>query len=68
METKSEKIDIGCASPIWIVVFLAFFIAKIFGYIDWSWWLVFAPIWAPAVLAAVIFIILVGLKMWASWR
>ena len=68
METKSEKINIGCSSPIWIIVFLAFFTAKIFGYIDWSWWLVFTPIWAPAVLAAIIFIILVGLKMWASWR
>ena len=67
METN-EKINIGCASPIWIVVFLAFFTAKIFGYIDWSWWLVFAPIWAPSVLAAIIFIILVGLKIWASWK
>ena len=68
METKSEKINIGCASPIWIVVFLAFFTAKIFGYIDWSWWWVFSPIWIPAVLSAIIFIILVGLKLWASWK
>ena len=28
---------------------LAFFAAKIFGYISWSWWAVFAPIWLPAV-------------------
>ena len=67
METN-EKIDIGCASPIWIVVFLAFFAAKIFGYIDWSWWLVFAPIWAPIILGTIIIIIFIGIKMWASWR
>ena len=24
---------------------LAFFIAKITNYIDWSWWWVFSPLW-----------------------
>jgi hypothetical protein len=26
---------------------LIFVVAKIFGYIDWSWWWVFCPIWLP---------------------
>ena len=60
----SDKINIGCLSPIWIVVFLAFFWAKILGYINWSWWLVFTPIWVPVVFAIIIFIIIIGLKIW----
>ena len=63
METN-DKINIGCLSPIWIVVFLAFFWAKILGYINWSWWLIFTPIWAPVVFAIIIFIIVIGLKIW----
>jgi hypothetical protein len=66
METNN-KITIGCLSPIWIVVFLAFFWAKILGYINWSWWLVFTPIWAPVVFAIIIFIIIIGLKIWIKW-
>ena len=26
---------------------LIFVIAKIWGYIDWSWWWVFCPLWIP---------------------
>lgn len=32
------------------VLAVAFFVAKILGYINWSWWLVFLPIWGPALL------------------
>lgn len=28
---------------------LVFITLKLTGYIDWSWWLVLAPIWAPPV-------------------
>ena len=66
METN-DKINIGCLSPIWIVVFLAFFWAKTLGYINWSWWLVFTPIWAPVIFAIIIFIIIIGLKIWIEW-
>ena len=34
---------------------LIFAAAKVFGYIAWSWWLVFIPIWLPlAVVGAVV--------------
>ena len=29
---------------------IIFVISKILGYITWSWWLVFTPLWGPLVL------------------
>ena len=48
METNKNKITIGCISPLTVILFLAFFFAKIFDKIDWSWWWVFSPLWIPA--------------------
>jgi len=31
----------------WQIMCLIFVVAKIFNYITWSWWWVFAPIWGP---------------------
>ena len=47
METSKNKITIGCISPLTVILFLAFFFAKIFDKIDWSWWWVFSPLWIP---------------------
>lgn len=57
---------------------LAFFAAKIFGYITWSWWWVFAPIWLPSAvllsalavfaLSASVFLATVFLWELASYR
>lgn len=33
------------------LLFLLFLGLKLAGKIDWSWWLVFAPLWAPLILA-----------------
>lgn len=42
------------------VPFLVLLVLKLAGIIDWSWWLVTAPLWAPVaivlVIAAVIFV------------
>ena len=45
---SNKKITITYSWPIAIIVFLAFFFAKIFDKIDWSWWWVFSPLWIPA--------------------
>lgn len=37
-----------------VLLTIAFFVAKVTGYINWSWWLVFAPLWAPLAIAAVV--------------
>ena len=47
METTNKNIQIGCVTPLSVIVFLAFFFAKIFDKIDWSWWWVFSPLWIP---------------------
>ena len=53
---KKDEIKIGCVSFPGLLIFLAFFLAKIFDKIDWSWWWVFSPLWIP--LAFVILILL----------
>lgn len=50
MEKKIDKINISLVSPFTIILFLAFFFAKIFDKIDWSWWWVFSPLWIPSVI------------------
>jgi hypothetical protein len=57
METNNKKITIGCVSPLTVIIFLAFFFAKIYDKIDWSWWWVFSPLWIPA--AIILFILLI---------
>ena len=56
METNN-KITIGCISPLTVVIFLAFFFAKIYDKIDWNWWWVFSPLWIP--LAIIIGLIII---------
>lgn len=36
------------------ILTIIFVIAKITGYINWSWWLVFVPFWGPIALVAAI--------------
>ncbi len=49
---------------------LIFVIAKLFGYISWSWWLVFLPIYIfPVIfLAIVVLSALVGAVLWLALR
>ena len=54
---NNKKTTIGCISPLTVIIFLAFFFAKIYGKIDWSWWWVFSPLWIPAAIALVILLI-----------
>lgn len=36
------------------LLFLLFLGLKLGGWIDWSWWWVFAPIWMPIILVLII--------------
>ena len=58
MELKDKKITIGCMPPVSVVIFLAFFFAKIFDKIDWSWWWVFSPLWIPFAIIVTICLII----------
>ena len=44
---KKNKLTISILGFSNVIVFLAFFFAKIFDKIDWSWWWVFSPFWIP---------------------
>ena len=67
METTNKNIKIGCVTPLSVIVFLAFFFAKIYDKIDWSWWWVFSPLWIPIVLCIIVLVIILILKIWAEW-
>ena len=66
METTNKNIQIGCVTPLSVIVFLAFFFAKIYDKIDWSWWWVFSPLWIPMLLVIVFLLIILILKIWAG--
>ena len=68
METTNKNINIGCASPLAVIVFLAFFFAKIYDKIDWSWWWVFSPLWIPASLVIIALIVRLILKIWIELK
>ena len=64
---NNKKITIGCLSPLTVIIFLAFFFAKIFDKIDWSWWWVFSPLWIPTLTIIVFILIILILKIiWAK--
>ena len=66
MENNNSEINIGCSWPICAIVFLAFFFAKIYDKIDWSWWWVFSPLWIPAALIIVVLLVILILKIWIN--
>ena len=64
MIETNKKITIQLVSPVTIIIFILFFLAKIFDKIDWSWWWVFSPLWIPLALCLIIFVIIILLKIW----
>jgi hypothetical protein len=68
MENRTDKITIGYTSLLTVIVFLAFFLAKIYNKIDWSWWLVFSPLWIPVALVIIALIIILILIIWIELK
>ena len=68
METTNKNIQIGCVTPLSVIVFLAVFFAKIYNKIDWSWWWVFSPLWIPAALVIIALIVILILKIWIELK
>lgn len=46
------KVNVG----FWPLLFLIFLTLKLMGYITWSWWWVFAPLWGPLAVLGLIFL------------
>lgn len=55
MDTEN-KLTIKLVTPVTLIIFILFFLAKIFDKIDWSWWWVFSPLWVPFALVLLIII------------
>lgn len=45
------------------LLFVLFLGLKLTGHIDWSWWWVFAPLWAPFLLVGVIFMVILTIHL-----
>ncbi len=71
-KTVEYSINLG---PSLTLIFIAFFVMKVMGYITWSWWLVTAPLWIPfamvaaflTVLVLVIVMLFVGALLLDKW-
>ena len=71
MKIQSNKngvnVDIGNGFYAWSL-FLVFLVGKLFGFINWSWWWISAPIWVPILLATTILLLLgVGAAVENVW-
>lgn len=47
------------------IIGIIFIVCKIFGVINWSWWLVLLPFWGP--LAAVVLILVIAIICAGIW-
>lgn len=77
MSTPTRNVRVYAPLVGWpgIVVFLVFLLLKVFGVVDWSWWLVTLPLYLfPALFLAIAFV--VGalfvlaasvLHLWEKW-
>jgi len=71
MEKTDKKVSIQLTGVLNVIVFLAFFLAKIFDKIDWSWWWVFSPLWIPLalligilIIIGICYLLILGIDKW----
>ena len=55
---KVENVKVNYSWPFSLILFLAFFFAKIFDKIDWSWWWIFSPLWIPLAIIGIVLLIM----------
>lgn len=72
---NNKKVTIQLLTPLSTVVFILFFLAKIFDKIDWSWWWVFSPLWIPfAILIGILaitglfYLVILIIDLIITWR
>ncbi len=50
----SKEVKVSFAPSLSTLLTVVFVIAKLTGYITWSWWWVFSPIWIGLLIALVV--------------
>ena len=55
----NDKVVVKQSFPFLSILCLIFVFCKLTGYISWSWWLVFAPVWVPFAMVLGIAVIIV---------
>ncbi len=60
MEDKKSTVYSGIGFPELLTV--VFIVLKLLGIINWSWWLVLAPLWISLVIVLVMLIIFIIIK------
>ena len=70
-KTNKKEVSIQITGIFNVIVFLAFFLAKIFDKIDWSWWWVFSPLWIPLalligilIIIGICYLLILGIDKW----
>lgn len=60
-EDKSFKLTLG---PSWsgVILTIVFLLLKVFDKVDWSYWIVFMPLWLPFAVCLTLFIAVYILK------
>ena len=42
-----KKVVVRGGMNVFTVTFIVFLVLKLTGHLDWSWWMIAAPLWAP---------------------
>lgn len=58
----------GVIDFIWASMQVAFIVLKLCGVIDWSWWLVFAPVLFVMLFSTLCFVVALSIKIYAERR
>lgn len=76
-DSSAVNVNIGCA-PL-LVVFTVLLVLKLAGVVEWSWWIITAPLWVwPAIplvflafmacVAVAVVLIVTPFIIWDEWR
>ena len=57
--TLTTNMNITFPTSFVSILTLIFVVAKIWGKVTWSWWIVFSPLWISAIIATLICIVII---------
>lgn len=65
-KSSSSTVTVGPSGTMLLTIL--FVILKVLGYINWSWWWVFSPLWISAILVTVFIIFFLLVYMLVHWN